>query len=126
MINFRTKLLALALLAVPMPHSAAGAAEPTSTQSVRDLLLARDEEIKTDLLSEWLTPAGNADEKANRIEALSAELYASELRLLALGLDRKLIADQPLSELPAAVLEERANIRLDPYEPFANRTFTIP
>jgi hypothetical protein len=94
-------------------------------EQVRKVLIARNADSREALLRAFLalpTPANDA-----RIRSLAAEVYSSELRLSVLNVDRPLIGERTaFIEVPARVLEQRADMTLDPFAPLAGRSFLLP
>lgn len=110
---------ALCLAAAPV---AANDVKPE--EQVRQVLLGRNADLRANLLRAWLVPPANAD--AARIRALAADVYASEARLAALGLERPMLRDgASLAEVPYFVLADRSRVTLDPWAPLAGRNFVV-
>lgn len=113
--------LALGLIGNP---TASPAAEPKPEDQVRQVLLTRNAELRAALVKAWLAPPAAVD--ATKIRGLAGDVYASEARLMALGVSRPMMQEgASLSEVPYYVLAERARIVLDPWAPFAGRTFVV-
>jgi hypothetical protein len=111
--------LAISLISVP-----ALADDPKPEEQVRQVLLGRNADLRASLLRAWLVPPGNAD--AARIRALTADVYASEARLAALGIDRRMMRDgAAMAEVPYFVLAERSRVTLDPWVPLGGRSFVV-
>jgi hypothetical protein len=100
------------------------ASDPKPEEQVRQVLLARNGDLRASLLRAWLVPPATAD--AGRIRALAADVYASEARLAALGIERPIMRDgAAVVEVPYFVLSERSRVTLDPWVPLGGRSFVI-
>lgn len=120
----RRSAAVVACLAALIAASPATASDAKPEEQVRQVLLGRNADLRANLLRAWLVPPGNAD--AARIRALAADVYASEARLAALGLDRAMMRDgASLTEVPYFVLADRSRVALDPWAPLAGRNFVI-
>ena len=114
--------LLLLALAVPFPASAE---DVKPEEMVRQVLLGRNADLRANLMRVWLVPPENAD--ATRIRGLTADVYSSEARLMALGVDRTMMREgTSLAEVPYFVLADRAKITIDPWTPLAGKSFVMP
>lgn len=121
------RLFVGAALAVAVLLGATGpaGADPKPEDRVRQILLARNADLRANLLKAWLIAPDASDER--RVRTLVVDLYGSEARLTALGLERPMMAaGASLSEVPVFVLTEKTGVTLDPWTPFAGRTFAVP
>lgn len=116
---------AVAFLFALLGAVAPAAADPRPDERVRQIMLARNAELRANLLKAWLVHPTAADER--RLRTLIVDLYASEARLAALGLERPMMTKGvSLVEVPVFALTERTGVDLDPWAPFAGRTFAVP
>ena len=119
----RRILFAVALTAGLIAGSAI-AEDIKPDEQVRQVLLGRNADLRANLLRTWLVPPVNAD--AARIRALTADVYASEARLAALGIERPMMRDgAAIVEVPYFVLAEHSRVTLDPWVPLAGRSFVV-
>lgn len=119
---FATIAVGLALAGALTP---AAAQDGRPDQAVQRVLSDRNNDAREALLRALLSGQASADER--HLRRLSIDLYASELRLQAIGVDRSLLrGGATVDELPARVLEERAGIVLDPWAPLAGKSFILP
>jgi hypothetical protein len=118
------RALAATFFAISLISGPALADDPKPEEQVRQVLLGRNADLRASLLRAWLVPPGNAD--AARIRALTADVYASEARLAALGIDRRMMRDgAAMAEVPYFVLAERSRVTLDPWVPLGGRSFVV-
>jgi hypothetical protein len=120
----RTLLPALVALSLAAP-AVAVADDIKPEEQVRQVLLGRNADLRANLLRAWLVPPENAD--AARIRALAADVYSSEARLTALGIERPMMRDgTSLTEVPYFVLADRSRVALDPWVPLGGKSFVVP
>jgi hypothetical protein len=118
------RLIVTATLAAGFLVGPAFAEDVKPEEQVRQVLLGRNADLRANLLRTWLVPPANAD--AARIRALTADVFASEARLAALGIERPMMRDgAAIVEVPYFVLSERSRVTLDPWVPLAGRSFVI-
>lgn len=98
--------------------------EAKPEEQVRQVLLGRNADLRANLLRAWLVPPANAEPA--RIRALAADVYASEARLAALGIERPMMRDGAgIAEVPYFVLAERSRVTLDPWVPLGGKSFVV-
>jgi hypothetical protein len=118
------RLIVAATLVAGFLAGPAFAEDVKPEEQVRQVLLGRNADLRANLLRTWLVPPVNAD--AARIRALTADVYASEARLAALGIERPMMRDgAAIVEVPYFVLSERSRVTLDPWVPLAGRSFVV-
>lgn len=116
--------LAVALTAGLLIALPALADEAKPEEQVRQVLLGRNADLRASLLRAWLVPPANAEPA--RIRALAADVYASEARLAALGIERPMMRDGAgIAEVPYFVLAERSRVTLDPWVPLGGKSFVV-
>lgn len=116
--------LAVALTAGLLIALPALADEAKPEEQVRQVLLGRNADLRANLLRAWLVPPANAEPA--RIRALAADVYASEARLAALGIERPMMRDGAgIAEVPYFVLAERSRVTLDPWVPLGGKSFVV-
>ncbi len=117
-------LMAIAVFSLCAAAPAPAIADPKPEDQVRQVLLNRNADLRAALLKAWISRPDASE--ASKIRSLAVDLYASEARLMALGQSRPMILDGAgISEVPYYVLAERSRIVLDPWAPFAGRTFAV-
>jgi len=118
------RLIVIAAIAAGCFAAPSFAQDAKPEEQVRQVLLGRNADLRASLLRTWLVPPANAD--AGRIRALTADVYASEARLAALGIERPMMRDgAAIVEVPYFVLAERSRVTLDPWTPLAGRNFVV-
>ncbi len=122
--RIRRSLMAIAVFSLCAAATIPAVADPKPEDQVRQVLLNRNADLRAALLKAWISRPDASE--ASKIRSLTIDLYASEARLMALGQSRPMILDGAgISEVPYYVLAERSRIVLDPWAPFAGRTFAV-
>lgn len=121
----KVAILTLAFVVGVFAANGQATAEPRQEDKVRQILLARNAELRAALLKAWLAPSD--PRLRSRVDALSVDIFTSEIRLHALGVERKaVVAGVTVIEVPYFVFAERSGIDLDIWPIFAGRTFALP
>ncbi len=101
-------------------------AEEKDSNDVRDILVQRAASFCRPLVREWLTSENGIADPA--IKARAADCWLAHARLSVLGHESgfNIGTGTSISELPARILESKAEINFDPFLPLAGRTLKFP
>ena len=121
-----THILTVAFVIASVLFSISAQAGEKGSDEMRSLLTQRVVGFCRPLAGEWLISQNGMNDSG--IKTRAVDCWISNSRLLILGYESGLdiASGTSISELPARILESKAGISFDPYQPLAGRALEFP